>query len=593
MYTNLKFRFVVRQPFSSILNSFASSSTDSLPTGPFDQSPMLWDGTSEISNQCNNFLQQKKSLIPLNSETASSNSKIQIKIIGKRSRESEISNNINVNRVTMNNNSNINSRTRTSDINSKTPLYINSASTSVGTTVQVPYIPAPINSRPVKNYRTYGKKRYVIGPEYADFVCRLQNDIPFDSSEDDDDEAAEEEEDEQVGEVDEDEDEFCSEEEEEREPLKISSQELLELFEDSCSGLPGLISAFLTHRKHQIGLKGYKPRVNPSKTASAPPLLNQTQFDRIQNQIRLHFQFLIQNLALSNEIEGGEGVTLVSLKLLVQLHLHLDSVCNLRSGANANPTINTTGISCLTLPTPRINPITSRLNELIPAGIKKVSIIAGFLVRPGQKQFLSLTALRADSTLKPKTSPSAPPLPLKIKVQTEIQNRNQNQNQNQFLSNAFYNILALFHDYIDAKLLDQSINVTNLSKHLEIGNEGAPTRTAKFLSSEDNLLLCGLHRFGCGNWESIQAQFLPFRTARQLAIRYKNLSSRREPMNPIKEFNERLVMPLSEIEEDLLWKGVQRFGNQFHLISKHYLPHRPATVLGKLWKAMDDARLKQ
>jgi hypothetical protein len=42
-----------------------------------------------------------------------------------------------------------------------------------------------------------------------------------------------------------------------------------------------------------------------------------------------------------------------------------------------------------------------------------------------------------------------------------------------------------------------------------------------------------------------------------------------------------------------LWKGVQRFGNQFHLISKHYLPHRPATVLGKLWKAMDDARLKQ
>lgn len=536
---------------------------------------MLWDGTSEISNNFLQQQQQQKSLIPLNSETASSNSKIQIKVIGKRSREPEVNNNMG---------NNPNSRVRSSSItgfNTITPMYNNSVSSGSGNTVQVPYIPAPVNSRPVKNYRTYGKKRYVIGPEYADFVCRLQNDIPFDSSEDDDDEAAEDDDDdEQVGDdVDEDDEEFSSEEE--REPVKISSQELLELFEDSCSGLPGLISAFLTHRKHQIGLKGYKPRVNPSKTASAPPLLNQTQFDRIQDQIRLHFQFLIQNLALSNEIEGGEGVTLVSLKLLVQLHLHLDSICNLRSTA----TINTTGISCLTLPTPRINPITSRLNELIPAGIKKVSIIAGFLVRPGQKQFLSLSALRADPTLKPKTSPASPPLPLKIKVPVG--------NQNQFLSNAFYNILALFHDYIDAKLLDQSINVTNLSKYLEIGNETAPTRTAKFLPSEDNLLLCGLHRFGCGNWESIQAQFLPFRTARQLAIRYKNLSSRREPMNPIKEFNERLVMPLSEIEEDLLWKGFQRFGNQFHLISKHYLPHRPATVLGKLWKAMDDARLKQ
>lgn len=574
--------FIVRQPFSSILNSFASSN-DSLPTGPFDQSPMLWDGTSEISNSPNNFVPQK-SLIPLNSQTSTSNSKIQIKVIGKRPREPESFNNTS---IRTSNNASIYSRSNISRTSScaenNTMIYNNinapKYNNLIGTTVQIPYIPAPINSRPAKNYRTYGKKRYVIGPEYADFVCRLQNDIPFDSSEDDDDEAAEEEDD-KIGEIDDDDD-FTSEEDEERETVKISSQELLELFEDSCSGLPGLISAFLTHRKHQIGLKGYKPRANPSKTTSAHPLLNQLQFDRVQDQIRLHFQFLIQNLALSNEIEGGEGVTLFSLKLLVQLHLHLDSICNLRSGAN--PAVNTTGISCLTLPTPRTNPITSKLNELIPAGIKKVSIIAGFLVRPGQKQFLSLSALRADSTLKPKTTPSAPPLPLKIKVQ----------NGNQLLSNAFYNILALFHDYIDPKLMEQSIGVTNLSKYMEFGNESAPTRTAKFLSSEDNLLLCGLHRFGCGNWESIQAQFLPFRTARQLAIRYKNLSSRREPINPIKEFNERLVMPLSEIEEDLLFKGVQRFGNKFHLISKHYLPHRPATVLGKLWKAMDDARLKQ
>ena len=559
--------FVVRQPFSSIL------STDSLPTGPFDHSPMLWDGSLEISSQ--NHQNRNSSLIPLNSQMKTSNTKIQIKVIGKRSREPEPTPSQH-DRVSKSYSNSLTSIKHNTQNTLSSQNSLNSFDTGQnGQTVQVPYIPAQVNSRPVKSYRTYGKKRYVIGPEYADFVCRLQNDIPFDSSEDDD-EAAEE--DEQVkgselGNVDSDSE---DEEEEERESVKISAQELLELFEDSCSGLPGLISAFLTHRKHQIGLKGYKPRANPSKTASAPPLLTQLQFDQIRKQIGLHFQFLIQNLALSNEIEGGEGVTLVSLKLLVQLHLHLDLVCNLRSST----TINTTGISCLTLPTPRYNPICSRLNGLIPAGIKKVSIIAGFLVRPGQKQFLSLSALRVDSTLKPKTIPSTPPLTLKIK----------NSSGNQLLSKAFYNILALFHDYIDAKLLDQTISVTTLSKYLEMGSEGPQsTRTSKFLPSEDNLLLCGLHRFGCGNWESIQAQFLPFRTGRQLAIRYKNLSSRREPINPIKEFNERLMMPLSEIEEDLLCKGVQRFGNQFHLISKHYLPHRPATVLGKLWKAMDDA----
>ena len=506
---------------------------------------------------------------------------------------------------------------------------------------KVPYIPASANLKRSQTYRTYGKKRYVIGPEYADFVCRLQNDIPFDSSEDDEDDQFQKEvESTRVNgkrklnndkdfDFDNDEnnetetDNESSDEEEEREAVKISPQELLELFEDSCSGLPGLISAFLTHRKHQIGLKGYRPRASVNKsTASAPALMTNQQFDRIRDQLMKHFQFLIQNLALSNEIENGEGVTLLSLKLLVQLHLHLDSTCNLRNNNNnSNNQETTTGIatncanttiSCLNLPPPRINPIKSKLNELIPGGIKKVAVIAGFLARPGQKQFLSLSALRADSTLKPKTIASAP-LPLKIKASSsgsEILNRNgininnnlNNNNNNHshnnnctsfdLLSNAFYNILALFHDYIDAKLLEQTISAKNLSKHIEFNNstEFISTRTAKFLSSEDNLLLCGLHRFGCGNWESIQAQFLPFRTSRQLAIRYKNLSSRREPMNPIKEFNERLMMPLNEIEEDLLYKGVQRFGNQFHLISKHYLPHRPATVLGKLWKAMDDAR---
>lgn len=299
---------------------------------------------------------------------------------------------------------------------------------------------------------------------------------------------------------------------------------------------------------------------------------------------------------MANEIEGGEGITLVSLKLLVQLHLHLDSTCNLMSSASA--TANTTpapaSISCLKPAAQKVNPITSRLSDLIPGGIHRVAVIAGFLARPGQKQFLSLAALRSDVMLKPKST--AMPLVLRIKAHAQLNCGS----AVQLLSNAFYNIITLFHEYIDTKLLEGSVNAESLSKYLELPIQetyvlygagsnatASSTKTAKFLASEDGLLLCGLKRFGCGNWESIQAQFLPCRAARQLAIRYKNLSSRREPMNPVKEFNERMMMPLSEVEEDLLYKGVQKFGNEFNLISQHYLPHRPATVLRKLWKALD------
>jgi hypothetical protein len=269
-------------------------------------------------------------------------------------------------------------------------------------------------------------------------------------------------------------------------------------------------------------------------------------------------------LALSNEIEGGEAITLLSLKLLVQLHLHLDSNCNFSSAApSATTTSNaqTLTISCLKpAPPSKINPIAAPLNDLIPPGIHRVAVIAGFLARPGQKQVLSLSALRADISLKPKSS--CLPLCLRIKAHAQLAG-----STGQMLSNAFYNIITLFHEFIDAKLLESTINMSQLSKHLELpsSTEAAfllyPTsvcassaKTAKFSVSEDALLLCGLRRFGCGNWESIQAAFLPCRAARQLAIRYKNLSSRREPMNPVKEFNERMMMPLSEIEEDLLFK---------------------------------------
>lgn len=522
---------------------------------------------------------------------------------------------------------------------------------------------APSSHNPPSNstagvpaYRPHGKKRYMVGPEYADFVCRLQNDIPFDSSEEDEDETYKRRgaiagkfnrntaatskrfksdvEDEYYSDTEEEED---DEEEEFRsdKETKISSQELFELFEEQCQ-------EFQRHPKtdnRATGTSAQQKQANysvkqedkymPSLSRSQLPV-TQTQFDQLQGQIHQHFQFLVQNLALSNEIEGGEGITLISLKLLVQLHLHLDTTCNLlatgsstakshsggsidlsmisaaatapETGSNSSLMKSARSISCLQTSNAMFvnsactNPVSSRLTDLVPLGIGKVAVIAGFLARPtGQKQVLSLAALRQDPTLKAKSTCVS--LSMRLKPHLQLAGATV-----QLLSNAFYNIITLFHDHIDAKLLERTINVEVLAKYLEVpttqdsllipavneSNVVSGTKSAKFNASEDALLLCGMRRFGCGNWESVQAQFLPNRSARQLAIRYKNLSSRREPMNPVKAFNEEMMRPLSEIEEDLLVKGVQRFGKEFYLISRHYLPHRPATILRRIWKALEE-----
>ena len=553
-----------------------------------------------------------------------------------------------------------------------TSINIPSISPSPGTTTKPPSLLAPpanhIRAAPqfsqqrallpkatapgpagVPAYRSFGKKRYVIGPEYADFVCRLQNDIPFDSSEDDEDDtyhrrrlvkrgkpdgmydgtsvatcaAAGDSSDGDADEEDEDE-EFRTDRD-----TKISAQELLELFEDQCQGLPADAPGL---RRPRAAPGRALPTRLPRPLASTPFPVAQRHFDQLQGQIHRHFQFLVQNLALANEIEGGEAVTLVSLKLLVQLHLHLDTTCNLllqrsASDAGSGGSIDLAQISAAAtacdapgLPRsvrtisclrhvepvagtpPARNPVASRLADLVPLGIAKVSVIAGFLARPGgQRQVLSLAALRADSTLRPRST--CVPLAARIKPHPQLAGSTM-----QLLSNAFYNIITLFHDYLDARLLERSIDPLVLARFLDLpathdslvigGSEAVPSppgtqpapKSAKFSPAEDALLLCGLRRFGCGNWDTVQAHFLPNRSARQLAIRFKNLSSRREPMNPVKAFNEQMMQPLSEIEEDLLYKGVQRFGKEFYLISRHYLPHRPVTILRRMWNSLDQDR---
>lgn len=149
----------------------------------------------------------------------------------------------------------------------------------------------------------------------------------------------------------------------------------------------------------------------------------------------------------------------------------------------------------------------------------------------------------------------------------------------------YANLMTLFGGMFDPTMAIQ----TNVSQLLEMSSPHT-VELPNFAPFEDHLILCGLHRFGMGNWEALQAHFLPHRTPKQCHIRYKNLSSRRSAHNPIKVFNAELLKPLNRVEEDLIYRGVMTFGMDFRTISNLYLPHRAPTILRYLWQQMSEAR---
>ena len=111
----------------------------------------------------------------------------------------------------------------------------------------------------------------------------------------------------------------------------------------------------------------------------------------------------------------------------------------------------------------------------------------------------------------------------------------------------------------------------------------------KFLPSEDDLLLLGMQRYGT-NWHLVHSKYLFTKTTKQIQTRYKNLTSRRAPDSAIKQFYFRSTKPLCKEEEELVYLGIQRFGKDFELIAKTYLPYRSHAVLKKLWMELDEQR---
>lgn len=127
------------------------------------------------------------------------------------------------------------------------------------------------------------------------------------------------------------------------------------------------------------------------------------------------------------------------------------------------------------------------------------------------------------------------------------------------------------------------IGRTDLLDHQIIKDKVSCRRFDSFLGVEDKLLLLGLNRYGLGNWEKIQSRFIPTRSAKQLYVRFKNLTCRRAPINPIKEFVNEAMKPLSKVEEELLLQGIKSYKTDWVIISSRFLPHRPASVLQRWW----------
>jgi hypothetical protein len=169
--------------------------------------------------------------------------------------------------------------------------------------------------------------------------------------------------------------------------------------------------------------------------------------------------------------------------------------------------------------------------------------------------------------------------------------------KNPVFSKSFWHVLSIFGDPHDPSV---ALVPKNAGIALSLGNQflemnlldhqiviSEPThlygrRMDSFLPVEDRLLLLGLGRFGLGNWEKIQSYMLPTRTAKQLYNRYKNLTSRCAPMNPIKDFLAEAMKPLSRAEEELLLQGIRTYGDDWVSISRRFLPHRPPSVLRRL-----------
>lgn len=271
--------------------------------------------------------------------------------------------------------------------------------------------------------------------------------------------------------------------------------------------------------------------------------------EKLNVQIALHFQLLVQSLALAGEIKNADQIWVTSLKLMIRFKNLYERSCF--------PGVNLTlhGVEGLILLLRIL-----RQSPLHDALLKSIS-------QDNNDPDLRLRAVVKTIPFAPRYKDGKIPC----------------------FSKSFWHILSIFSDCYDWKyaLIPKSDHSSKMTKPFFIGSElMAYRRNDSFTPAEDQLLYLGLQRFGLGNWEKIQSILLPTRTAKQLYIRYKNMATRRAPDNPIKTLSAEMMKPLNELEERLLLEGYKAYGKDWEQISKKFLPHRPAVVLRRRWQHM-------
>lgn len=217
---------------------------------------------------------------------------------------------------------------------------------------------------------------------------------------------------------------------------------------------------------------------------------SQAELDnRLRDQIQRHHVFLVQMLALCGELEGADDKHILLFKMIAQLGEQLPA-------------------------------------ELVPAGLKEgIEFVRASIPDPNLRN--SLTGVKkTDPVLRPKSS---------IKPLCPVIFKHGTPEDPCHVSEGYQGMLLIFK--IDPRPCDTfNISASTLVDNTADAKKPAADkrRNECFLRSEDGLLLVGLKKFGLGNWEMIQARFLPTRTSKQLCVRYKNLVARRAPSNPIK-----------------------------------------------------------
>ena len=92
-------------------------------------------------------------------------------------------------------------------------------------------------------------------------------------------------------------------------------------------------------------------------------------------------------------------------------------------------------------------------------------------------------------------------------------------------------------------------------------------RLNTFSAAEDKLLFVGVLHYGFSDWASIRAHNLPARTSRQIKSRCKNLVQRRCGGSEIRELFLQPFKPFTVIERHILKVGIDTYGSAFKLMA--------------------------